>query len=277
MPPKETRGHRRPPIHPITVFDKSEDSSRSSSYSATTEASDHLDAPTTTANGDDANSMKCTTALSPLLLPSPEVEFLDSAPMFPPYIASPGGKFDEEEDEDSDTVEHFFFLSPDSFVNRMSPRINVINGFEDSASLTYSEFSEDEDDDSSASALILEEFEQSDSLDTSTTTLVTIAAENNAMDEQDVVANSPPIIFTESNQVLLNEEVIENDDGGSTTTAEQESAVNNDDELFHGDEWDNAMCSTTAPFLLGSIWVKHPTHGCMVRRSARLKVLSRLG
>jgi hypothetical protein len=235
-----------------------------------------FDAPTTTTNRDDANSMKSTTALSPLLLPSPEVEFLDSVPVYLPYIALPGSEFNGEEDEDISTVGDYFFLLPDNFVNRKSPRINGNKGLEDLASLSYSEFNEDEDDDGSVSALIMEEFEDSDSLDTSTTTLVTIAAENNAMDEQDGVANSPPIIFTESTQVLLNEEVIENDYGGSTTTAEQESAVSNDDELFHGDEWDDATCSTTAPFLLGSIWVKHPKHGCMVRRSSRLIVLSRL-
>ncbi len=281
VPPKETRNHCRPPLY-RNVVQKPATIGNNNSYNNDNDINDsadsiyHFDAPTTTTDGDDADSMKSTTALCPLL-PSPEVEFLDSVPMFLPYIALPGGKFDGEEDEDSDTAEHYFFLLPDSFVDRMSPRINVNKGFKDFASLSYSEFSEDEDNDDIASALIMEEFEESDSLDASTTTLVTIAAENNAMDEQDEVVNSPPILFTESTQVLLNKEVIENDDSRSTTTDEQESVVNIDDGLSHGDEWDDATCSSTAPFLLGSIWVKHPKHGCMVRRSSRLIVLSRLG
>jgi hypothetical protein len=154
---------------------------------------------------------------------------------------------------------------PDNFGDSSaSRRINNVDNLEDVASLcwSYSEASEDEDDDDKASALIMEELEdESDSLDhASTTDLNTITTEENSeVDEQDEVANSPPLLFIESTQVLLNEEVIEGD-GGSTTS----------------DELEPRTSSMNAP-LLGTIWVKHPKHGCMVRRSLRLLMLSRLG
>ena len=253
----------------------------------------YLDAPATTIDGDDVNrTIDMTAVLSPLLLHSRVEESL--APVVSvslPYVASPGVSEwseciveeedvdkdkDEDEDDDSFIGDHYFSL-PDNFGDNASAAINVEKHFEDLASLSYSETSEDEKDDDNASALIMEEFEETNTtLGACNTILIAITSDGGAMNVHKDVANSPSsLVFTESTQVLLNEEVIENDGGIPTTEDELKSVVNNDDDLSKGVEWDKATSSTTAP-LLGSIWVKHPKHGCMVRRSSRLVMLSRL-
>ncbi len=326
MPPKETRGHRRPPICPIIVCDESEDSSgRSSSENTTAETIDRLGAQTTTTvNEDDYHIIMIDTTTvvpPPLLLPSlPDVEFLAPAPvLLLSTIASPAeGKVDMDEDEGSTTGEHYFFSLPCDFGDLKSSEINAVEGHEDVASLSYSESDDDkkenrydsddddtvllrgmfeewddfnvdeghEDDVASLSYLESDEevnsynsdaedsvligevvFGELDGLNGSTTTLIDVANVNSAMNEpEEETDSSPPLLFAESTQVLLDEEVMIEDDGGSTTTAAEGGACC----------WNEAPTSSTAP-LLGSIWVKHPKHGCMVRRSSRLIVLSRLG
>ena len=261
--PEKTKNHRRPPLYrnvvskPASIGINHSDSTYSISYHSE-------DATTTTANGNenDANNIMIDgmTAVSPLLLNSPEVELFDLVPVFLPCIASPGVEFEmEDDDEDSTAAEHYFFSFPDNFGDSSaSATIYNVDKLDDVTSLcwSYSETSEDEDDDGNVSArLIMEEFDESNSLDASTTTHVTITADDSA--------------------VLFNEGVNE-DNGGSTTTAELQPVINNDDDLSQGGGWDNSTSSTTAP-LLGTIWVKHPKHGCMVRRSLRLFMLSRLG
>ncbi len=89
MPPKETRGHRRPPICPIIVFDESEDSSRSSSDNATTDTIDHLDAPTTDSDGDVIMIDTTTSVHPPLFPPSPELQLLGNRPRAVAFSSTP--------------------------------------------------------------------------------------------------------------------------------------------------------------------------------------------
>ena len=302
MPPKETRGHRRPPIHPIIVFDETRDSSsRSISNDATTDTIiDHLGAPTTTtvneeeeeenrydSDGDIIMIDTTTAVLPPLLPPSPpEVEFLAPAPvLLLSTIASPEGKVDIDEDEDSTTGEHYYFFSlpGDYRLRATSPEINVDEGHEDVASLSYSESDEEVNSynsDANDSVLIGEVIEEMDGLNSPTAGLIAVTYNNDAMnesegtEEEEETDSSPPLLFAESTQVLLDEEVMIEDDGGSMTTAALDQLVNANHE--GGAFWNEATSSTTAP-LLGSIWVKHPKHGCMVRRSSRLIMLSRMG
>ncbi len=167
MAPEKTKNHRRPPLYrnvvskPASIGINHSDSTYSISYHSE-------DATTTTANGNenDANNIMIDgmTAVSPLLLNSPEVELFDLVPVFLPCIASPGVEFEmEDDDEDSTATEHYFFSFPDNFGDSSaSATINNVDKLEDVASLcwSYSETSEDEDEDNTASALIMEDFEE---------------------------------------------------------------------------------------------------------------------
>ncbi len=155
---------------------------------------------------------------------------------------------EDEDDEDSATGEHYFFLLPGDFGDSASSEIkNVDEGYvhaNEVASLSYSESEEEYsfDSDTNDSVLIGEVFEE-------------LTNEPEGTEEEE-----------EPTQVLLNEgDDDDDDDGGSMITANPEG----------GACWNEATPSTlTAAPLLGSIWVIHPKYGCMVRRSSRL---SRLG
>ncbi len=172
------------------------------------------------------------------------------------------GEEEEEEEEENRYDSDDMFEEWDDF--------SVYEGHEDDvASLSYSESDEEVnsyDSDADDSVLIGEVvFEELDGLNGPTTTLMGVTNGNNAMNEPEEMDSSPPLLFAESTKVLLDEKVMIEDDGGSTTTANHE-----------GGECGNKATPSTAP-LLGSIWVKNPKHGCMVRRSSRLMRLSMLG
>jgi hypothetical protein len=329
VPPEETKNHRRPPLYRNVVQKPASIGNNNHSENMDSNTSYHSDEATTTTiidgNEDKANKITIDMiAVSPLLMDSPEVKLLASAPVFLPNVTSPGVEFEMEgDDEDSITAEDYFFSLPDNFGGSSAKKVDKL---EDVASLcwSYSETSEDEDDDDNVAALLMEEFEEMDADDEDSTTaehsLFSLpdnfgdssasATINNVVNlEEDV----PSLCWSysemseaqdddENVSALLMEEFGEIEaDNEDSTTAEHylfslpdnfgdssasatipsfsEPSEDEDDDnvsaLLMEEFEDMETSNTTAP-LLGTIWVKHPKHGCMVRRSVRLLRPSRL-
>jgi len=243
VPPKETRNHRRPPLHPDIFYADSDSTTDTLS----------TDAPATT-NEDDDTTIDIT------------------APSLLSINTSHGGEVDDDiEDDDEDSIDNLhYFLLPADFESTTAVATITRSHREDEVDAVSFAYSE--------STVIGEEWcdevgwelinEESNEL---------FGVPLAPAQEEEVVV----VAVEELPQELLSE-VEAVDDGTAEmelfaatgecnhdveAVAEEEEEVL--EEEAHVDEGGEEVTTV----LLGSIWVKHPKYTCMVRRSSRVLLM----
>jgi hypothetical protein len=243
VPPKETRNHRRPPLHPDIFYADSDSTTDTLS----------TDAPATT-NEDDDTIIDIT------------------APSLLSINTSHGGEVDDDdddddndEDDDEDSIDNMhYFLLPADFESTTTVATMTRSHREDEVDAVSFAYSE--------STVIGEEWCDEVGWEL-------INEESNELfgvplapaQEEEVV-----VVVEELPQELLSEvEVV--DDGTAEVelfeATDVEAVAEEEEEVLEEEAHVDEGGEEVTAVLLGSIWVKHPKYTCMVRRSSRVLLM----
>jgi hypothetical protein len=256
VPPKETRNHRRPPLHPNHFYDDSDSTTDTLS----------TDAPASTTNEGDDTMINIT------------------APSLLSINTSHGGEVDDDiEDDDEDSIDNLhYFLLPVDFESTTSAATMTRSHQEDeldAVSFAYSE----------STGVIGEEW--CGEVHISDGEVEEMGWE--LINEESNELFGVPLAPAQEEEVASVEELVPQDellseveavDDGTaemellfaTNTGEcnhVEAVAEEEEEVLEEEaQVDEAREEVTA-VLLGSIWVKHPKYTCMVRRSSRVLLM----
>ena len=254
VPPKETRNHRRPPLHPDIFYADSDSTTDTLS----------TDAPATT-NEDDDTTIDIT------------------APSLLSINTSHGGEVDDDiEDDDEDSIDNLhYFLLPADFESTTSTATMTRSHQEDeldAVSFAYSE----------STGVIGEEW--CDEVHISDGEVEEMGWE--LINEESNELFGVPLAPAQEEEVVSVEELVPQDellseveavDDGTAemellfaTTGEcnhVEAVAEEEEEVLEEEAHVDEGGEEVTAVLLGSIWVKHPKYTCMVRRSSRVLLM----
>ena len=245
VPPKETRNHRRPPLHPDIFYADSDSTTDTLS----------TDAPATTNEDDDTTTIDITAAPSLLSI-----------------TTSHGGEVDDDiEDDDEDSIDNLhYFLLPADFESTTTVATMTRSHREDevdAVSFAYSESTimGEEWCDEVGWELINEESNELFGVPLAPAQEEEVASVEELVPQDELLSEVEAVDDGTAEMELFAATGECNHDVEAVAKEAEEEL----EEEAHVDEGGEEVTTV----LLGSIWVKHPKYTCMVRRSSRVLLM----